>query len=79
VEEAKEERIENALEEHDVPNVIEPWAHATEKKRKKMVEVLETIQKNSIRKYSQIDHYCGVSGARSEITPPRTRNSARVW
>jgi len=30
VEEAKEERIENALEEHDVPNVIEPWAHDRE-------------------------------------------------
>jgi hypothetical protein len=62
-EEAQEERIENALDEYDVPNVIEPWAHATEKKRGKMLEVLETIQKNSVRKYDQIEHFCTVSAS----------------
>lgn len=28
-----------------------------------LLEVLEMIQKNTIRKYTQIDHYCAVSAS----------------
>ena len=62
-EEAERMRVEEAMESHDVPTVLEPWAHCTPKKRKKMLEVLRVVRDHDARTYDHMGDYCSIAGS----------------
>lgn len=62
-EEAKEERIESALEEYDVPAPLESLAYVKPEKRENMMEVLRVVRDRRVGKYSDIAKHCRVSGS----------------
>jgi hypothetical protein len=59
-EEAAEMHIEDALDEYDIPTVLEPWAHTTENKRENMQAVLKAVRDNRVSSHSDISRYCTV-------------------
>jgi len=62
-EEAKAERIEDALEEYDVPAPLESLAYVKDEKRENMMEVLRTVRDRRVGTYGDIATHCSVSAS----------------
>jgi len=60
-EEAQEERIEEGLEEYEVPAPLEALAYVKPEKRERMMEVLRVVRDRRVGTHSDIATYCSVS------------------
>ena len=55
VEEAKQERVNDAMEEHDVPELLQPWAFTKKEKRERMQSVLKAVRDYPVSSYSDME------------------------
>lgn len=60
---AEEQRIEDALQEHDVPTALEPLAYVNAKKRSRMLEVLRVVRDRRVRSHADIANHCSVAAS----------------
>ncbi|NHX37639.1 MULTISPECIES: hypothetical protein [Halolamina] len=62
-EEAQEERIEEGLEEYEVPAPLEALAYVKSDKRENMMEVLRVVRDRRVGTYGDIATHCSVSAS----------------
>jgi len=54
-EEAKQERVDDAMEEYDVPELLEPWAFTKKEKRERMQSVLKAVRDYPVSSYRDME------------------------
>lgn len=57
VEEAQQERVDDFVEEHDVPKPLESWVTTSDEKLRKLQDVLRVVRDHSVSSYSDIGAY----------------------
>lgn len=62
-EEAQEERIQEGLEEYDMPKPLESLAYVKSDKRENMMAVLRTVRDRRVGTYGDIANHCSVSAS----------------
>ena len=61
-EEAKELHVEEAMEDHDIPTVLEKWPYMRSKKRNRMLEVLQVVRDHRVATHDDMSKHCSVAG-----------------
>lgn len=73
LDEAQEERLEERLEEHNVPTVLHAWTTKQQSKRSRMLDILKVVRDEDVSRYPEITEKTGI--ARSTISGYMQDNS----